>query len=656
MHRRSSIWNFAISLACVAVVLAPERGSPQTLDACVDYVEAKPGSRVFLVNRCDQDLTVRYCCLGDDLFGCEGGRQRYKGGHQWMQATPPGAEPERYAFGCDPRKDGWFRVACPVTDGNFGETTGPYNWDGTYPDSGTSCLDDRATAGLNDDGQVPKAGPSEAGPGTVAAQTAPSPVSPQAEPDPDGVSTLQLLLQNVRQLQQLLAAKGFDPGPLDGILGGQTRAAIGAWQEARGFSPTGDLGPDQALRLVTEGDLQPRPDPTETAAEAPATPSPETAVEVLNDERVTTPPQASGSASDRTPICLAPDGSSVGEQHAACWWETTNQPGCFLWTDHFASDRVVNWDGGCRDGVLGGNGTLSETGGSDRGTIRATGSFKGGRKVGHWVERAEYSEGDTAVVVQEGPYVDGEQQGDWVQRTEYRNGSVRVIEGPVVGGRLHGRWVERVEFSEGGGRVEEGPYVENSRHGQWVERFEFSDGVLRVREGPYVEGDRNGLWAERHEWPGGDVSVGEGPYVEGEKHGRWVSRFEGSDGDVFVTEGSYVNGKEHGRWVRRPEGTMRGYVELFEGPYVEGSRHGHWVEHTHWPEDKVWVEEGPYVEGKRHGEWVERTDWHDGRVWVEEGPYIEGKRHGEWVSRRESNEGDVRVSEDTYVDGELHSQ
>lgn len=48
---------------------------------------------------------------------------------------------------------------------------------------------------------------------------------------------------NVTRVQQALAAKGFDPGVIDGIWGKRTEAAVRAFQTARGLQADGILGP-----------------------------------------------------------------------------------------------------------------------------------------------------------------------------------------------------------------------------------------------------------------------------------------------------------------------------------------------------------------------------------------------------------------------------
>jgi peptidoglycan hydrolase-like protein with peptidoglycan-binding domain len=44
---------------------------------------------------------------------------------------------------------------------------------------------------------------------------------------------------SVTTLQELLAAAGYDPGPVDGLFGEQTRTAVEAFQRANGLIPDG---------------------------------------------------------------------------------------------------------------------------------------------------------------------------------------------------------------------------------------------------------------------------------------------------------------------------------------------------------------------------------------------------------------------------------
>jgi peptidoglycan hydrolase-like protein with peptidoglycan-binding domain len=50
--------------------------------------------------------------------------------------------------------------------------------------------------------------------------------------------------ERVRRLQEGLTAAGFDAGPVDGVMGERTRAALREFQRARGLDPTGE--PNQA--------------------------------------------------------------------------------------------------------------------------------------------------------------------------------------------------------------------------------------------------------------------------------------------------------------------------------------------------------------------------------------------------------------------------
>ncbi|MEH6663569.1 MAG: lytic murein transglycosylase [Brevundimonas sp.] len=52
--------------------------------------------------------------------------------------------------------------------------------------------------------------------------------------------------------QRALAAAGFDPGGIDGVIGSGTRRALRAWQQANGLTPDGHLTAALADRLIAE--------------------------------------------------------------------------------------------------------------------------------------------------------------------------------------------------------------------------------------------------------------------------------------------------------------------------------------------------------------------------------------------------------------------
>ena len=55
-------------------------------------------------------------------------------------------------------------------------------------------------------------------------------------------------------VQHGLASAGFSPGKIDGIFGGKTREALGAWQAAQGHEVTAHLTADQAKALIAAGE------------------------------------------------------------------------------------------------------------------------------------------------------------------------------------------------------------------------------------------------------------------------------------------------------------------------------------------------------------------------------------------------------------------
>jgi peptidoglycan hydrolase-like protein with peptidoglycan-binding domain len=54
---------------------------------------------------------------------------------------------------------------------------------------------------------------------------------------------------DVKHLQETLKAKGYDPGPIDGHLGAQTRTALSEYQKANGLPTTGHVDAATAQKL-----------------------------------------------------------------------------------------------------------------------------------------------------------------------------------------------------------------------------------------------------------------------------------------------------------------------------------------------------------------------------------------------------------------------
>ena len=58
--------------------------------------------------------------------------------------------------------------------------------------------------------------------------------------------------QDVRQAQEALKNQGHDPGPIDGVLGSQTRQALRAFQGKNGLKQTGVLDAETKQKLNME--------------------------------------------------------------------------------------------------------------------------------------------------------------------------------------------------------------------------------------------------------------------------------------------------------------------------------------------------------------------------------------------------------------------
>jgi peptidoglycan hydrolase-like protein with peptidoglycan-binding domain len=57
---------------------------------------------------------------------------------------------------------------------------------------------------------------------------------------------------DVKNVQANLASLGYNPGPIDGRAGGQTRAAVRQYQADHGMAVTGELSPDLAQDIYAK--------------------------------------------------------------------------------------------------------------------------------------------------------------------------------------------------------------------------------------------------------------------------------------------------------------------------------------------------------------------------------------------------------------------
>jgi murein L,D-transpeptidase YcbB/YkuD len=60
------------------------------------------------------------------------------------------------------------------------------------------------------------------------------------------------LSEDVKEAQQALREKGYNPGPIDGMMGPRTREALKSFQTASGLETTGTLNPETAKKLGVE--------------------------------------------------------------------------------------------------------------------------------------------------------------------------------------------------------------------------------------------------------------------------------------------------------------------------------------------------------------------------------------------------------------------
>jgi len=126
-----------------------------------------------------------------------------------------------------------------------------------------------------------------------------------------GVAAAEMPL--VREVQERLAALGYDPGPVDGIAGERTRVAIMAFERYRNVPTTGDASPDllQLLRVESASADAGSPMAAEEPNEAPGATSPLTGTSwKIRDEN--------GAA---FPVTFEPDGrvSSPGLGRGWSW-------------------------------------------------------------------------------------------------------------------------------------------------------------------------------------------------------------------------------------------------------------------------------------------------------------------------------------------------
>lgn len=87
-----------------------------------------------------------------------------------------------------------------------------------------------------------------------------APIDPKAKPTNIPKPVVQQLY-DVRTIQTRLVAHGYDPGPIDGVMGPKTKAAIEAMQAKLGITPSGLVGPWMWEQLKKNPPAKPAPKP-----------------------------------------------------------------------------------------------------------------------------------------------------------------------------------------------------------------------------------------------------------------------------------------------------------------------------------------------------------------------------------------------------------
>ena len=297
-------------------------------------------------------------------------------------------------------------------------------------------------------------------------------------------------------VQQGLVVLGLDPGPVDGLFGPKTRAAIWDWQNAKGLA-TGFLTREEAEALGAMGQAADMYD--EDSDPEVAEPD-----EPAFEERAPEP------SDSRNRVLYFPQCSGLDElppDEPGCWQAISNHQECdfFLPRSEFGNRKEqFTWSGDCQHNSAHGTGTLKydfELSDGLRGAVSESGTILEGRRQDDWVVHLRYSNGDEATF--EGPFVDGILNGHWVMRSRHSDGSEKTFEGPYVDGDRNGRWIFRYRYSDGGESTQEGPVVDGVWHGRWVVRNRYPDGTEQIREGPFVDGEEHGRWVVRNGYPDG---------------------------------------------------------------------------------------------------------------------------------------------------------
>ncbi len=251
----------------------------------------------------------------------------------------------------------------------------------------------------------------------------------------------------LRRVQEALAAAGFDPGPADGEFGPRTRRAIEGWQQANGYAATGELTDTQVEALL---------------ADAPA--------------------------------------GTFGPN----WSIVENQP-CQVW-NHGKPEKFepFTWSGPCVDGKASGEGRLTVSGvgayqgGMAAGKLHGHGTFSfasGNRYEGEYRDGKKHGHGTST-------WTDGDRyEGEYRDGKEHGQGTYTWADGY----RYEGEWRDGNQHGHGTYTATDGYRYE----GEWRDGNQYGYGTATWADGDRYEGEwRDGKWHGHgtYAWAGGAVT------------------------------------------------------------------------------------------------------------------------------------------------------
>ena len=119
------------------------------------------------------------------------------------------------------------------------------------PDSGTPLpkgSPSAETTGPSKAGKGPGSGSAQSGKDTSVGSGDPSKAGQGARSASQGMGQ-----HDIREAQEALKSQGHDPGPIDGVMGSQTRQALREFQSKNGLKQTGNLDAETKQKLNIEG-------------------------------------------------------------------------------------------------------------------------------------------------------------------------------------------------------------------------------------------------------------------------------------------------------------------------------------------------------------------------------------------------------------------